>query len=35
MADRTVVYRQCLKEVSAEAGISLTFMAKPFANEVR
>ncbi len=30
MADRHVVYKQCLKEVSDQLGMSITFMAKPF-----
>eukprot|EP01134_Creolimax_fragrantissima_P002721 CFRG2721T1 len=29
MADRTVVYKQCLKEVADKLGVSVTFMAKP------
>jgi glutamine synthetase len=30
MADRHVTYKQCLKEIADEMGISVTFMAKPF-----
>jgi glutamine synthetase len=30
MADRHVVFKQCLKELAEAAGMSLTFMAKPF-----
>ena len=30
MADRHVVFKQCLKEVADGMGISVTFMAKPF-----
>src|SRR3954469_23071584 len=30
MADRHVVYKQCLKEVAEQQGSSVTFMAKPF-----
>jgi glutamine synthetase len=30
MADRHVVFKQCLKELADAAGLSLTFMAKPF-----
>ena len=30
MADRHVVFKQCLKELAEAAGLSLTFMAKPF-----
>jgi glutamine synthetase len=30
MADRHVVFKQCLKELADAAGMSLTFMAKPF-----
>src|SRR6185436_774623 len=30
MADRHVVFKQCLKEVAEASGMSLTFMAKPF-----
>jgi glutamine synthetase len=29
MADRHVIFKQCLKEVAEAAGMSLTFMAKP------
>jgi glutamine synthetase len=29
MADRHVVYKQCLKEVADQQGVSVTFMAKP------
>jgi glutamine synthetase len=32
MADRHVVYKQCLKEVAEQQGSSVTFMAKPFAD---
>ena len=34
MADRTAVYKQCIKEVAAQLGISVTFMAKPVAKQV-
>jgi glutamine synthetase len=30
MADRHLVYKQCLKEVADQLGMSVTFMAKPF-----
>ncbi|HEX2738203.1 MAG TPA: glutamine synthetase family protein [Acidimicrobiia bacterium] len=30
MADRHVVFKQCLKEVADQQGMSVTFMAKPF-----
>ncbi len=30
MADRHVVFKQCLKELADRAGLSVTFMAKPF-----
>jgi glutamine synthetase len=30
MADRHVVFKQCLKELAERAGLSVTFMAKPF-----
>ena len=30
MADRHVVFKQCLKEVADATGVSVTFMAKPF-----
>ena len=30
MADKHIVYKQCLKEISDHLGVSLTFMAKPF-----
>lgn len=30
MADRHVIYKQCLKEIADQLGISITFMAKPF-----
>jgi glutamine synthetase len=33
MADRHVVYKQCLKEVADQLGISVTFMAKPQADQ--
>ncbi len=33
MADRHVVYKQCLKEVADQMGISVTFMAKPHADQ--
>jgi glutamine synthetase len=32
MADRHVVFKQCLKEIADAAGMSVTFMAKPFAD---
>ena len=33
MADRHVVFKQCLKEVAEASGMSLTFMAKPFTGQ--
>eukprot|EP00128_Syssomonas_multiformis_P015659 Colp12_sorted_trinity150504_noHs@3054 len=33
MADRHVVYKQCLKEVAGQHNISVTFMAKPHADQ--
>lgn len=30
MADRHVIFKQCLKELADAAGLSVTFMAKPF-----
>jgi glutamine synthetase len=33
MADRHVVFKQCLKELAEAAGMSLTFMAKPAAGQ--
>lgn len=33
MADRHVIYKQCLKEIADELGISVTFMAKPFSDD--
>ncbi|CAF0767424.1 unnamed protein product [Adineta steineri] len=30
MADRHVIYKQCLKEIADQLGIAVTFMAKPF-----
>jgi glutamine synthetase len=33
MADRHVVFKQCLKELAEAAGMSLTFMAKPFSGQ--
>ncbi|CAF1094349.1 unnamed protein product [Rotaria sordida] len=32
MADRHMIYKQCLKEIADQLGISITFMAKPFTN---
>jgi glutamine synthetase len=32
MADRHVLFKQCLKELAEASGLSLTFMAKPFAD---
>ena len=32
MADRHVVFKQCLKELADRSGVSVTFMAKPFAD---
>ncbi|MDG2307622.1 MAG: glutamine synthetase family protein [Candidatus Binatia bacterium] len=32
MADRHTVYKQCLKEVADQLGMSVTFMAKPYAD---
>jgi glutamine synthetase len=33
MADRHVVFKQCLKETADRMGVSVTFMAKPFADQ--
>eukprot|EP00898_Chlorokybus_atmophyticus_P008082 jgi/Chlat1/8275/Chrsp78S07729 len=33
MADRHVVYKQCLKELAEKLGVSVTFMAKPHAEQ--
>jgi len=33
MADRHAIYKQCLKEVADQLGKSVTFMAKPFADQ--
>jgi glutamine synthetase len=33
MSDRHQVYKQCLKEVADQLGISLTFMAKPYSDQ--
>ena len=33
MADRHVVFKQCLKEVADAAGLAVTFMAKPHADQ--
>eukprot|EP00123_Amoebidium_parasiticum_P021699 comp72129_c0_seq1/m.48165 comp72129_c0_seq1/g.48165 ORF comp72129_c0_seq1/g.48165 comp72129_c0_seq1/m.48165 type:complete len:530 (-) comp72129_c0_seq1:168-1757(-) len=33
MADRHTVYKQCLKEVADQLGVSLTFMAKPHGDQ--
>lgn len=33
MADRHVVYKQCLKEVAESMGVSVTFMAKPHVDQ--
>jgi glutamine synthetase len=33
MADRHAVYKQCLKEVADQLGLSVTFMAKPAADQ--
>jgi glutamine synthetase len=33
MADRHVIFKQCLKEIAEAAGMSLTFMAKPDASQ--
>lgn len=33
MADRHVLFKQCLKEVAERVGVSVTFMAKPFAGQ--
>jgi glutamine synthetase len=33
MADRHVIFKQCMKEVAEAAGMSLTFMAKPDASQ--
>lgn len=30
MADRHIVYKECLKEVADQMGVSVTFMAKPY-----
>lgn len=32
MADRHIVFKQCLKEVAEQQGLSVTFMAKPIAD---
>jgi len=32
MADRHLIYKQCLKEVSAQLDMSVSFMAKPFSD---
>lgn len=32
MADRHVIFKQCMKEVADQQGLSVTFMAKPFAD---
>ena len=34
MADRHVIYKQCLKEVADQLGVSVTFMAKPFTDAI-
>lgn len=33
MADRHVVFKQCMKELADQLGVSVTFMAKPFADQ--
>ena len=33
MADRHVIFKQCLKEVADQIGVSVTFMAKPHAGQ--
>jgi glutamine synthetase len=33
MADDHALFKQCLKEVAEQAGVSVTFMAKPFAGQ--
>ena len=33
MADRHVIFKQCMKELADAAGMSLTFMAKPAADQ--
>ena len=33
MADRHVVFKQCMKEVADQKGMSITFMAKPWQND--
>lgn len=33
MADRHVIFKQCLKEVADQMGVAVTFMAKPDANQ--
>ncbi len=33
MADRHIVFKQCLKEIADQLGMSVTFMAKPFASQ--
>ncbi len=33
MADRHAVFKQCLKEIADAMGVSVTFMAKPFADQ--
>jgi glutamine synthetase len=30
MADRHAIYKQCMKEIAEQQGVSVTFMAKPF-----
>ncbi|UJR07355.1 hypothetical protein I4U23_011641 [Adineta vaga] len=34
MADRHVTYKQCLKEIADQLNMSITFMAKPFPDEI-
>jgi glutamine synthetase len=33
MADRHVLFKQCMKEIASDMGKSVTFMAKPFADD--
>lgn len=33
MADRHIIFKQCLKEVADQLGVSVTFMAKPFTGQ--
>lgn len=33
MADRHTLYKQCMKEIAEQLGVSVTFMAKPFSGQ--